>query len=65
VNDELIGFEFPVEDGLARVVGPSASSGSTYYECRVTTTDGAVYTTVRPAGLVRQAKEGTWSSSAG
>jgi hypothetical protein len=57
MNDELIGFEFPVEDGLAVVVGPSVSCGSMYYECRVTTRDGAVYTTVRPAGLVRNAKE--------
>ncbi len=61
--DELIGFEFPVEGGQAVIVGPSASCPN-YHECRVTTHDGAVFTSVRPTGLVREAaREAAWSSS--
>ena len=65
MNDDLTGFEFPVEGGLAVIVGPSLTC-SNYHECRVTTHDGAVYMSVRPTGLVREAaREAAWSSRAG
>jgi hypothetical protein len=63
-NADLIGYEFDVEDGRARVLGTSVNCGSLYVEVEVTPKVwlAPIYKTVRPSGLVRDAKEAAWSS---